>query len=247
MRLSWPLRQSAVLAAAALLALSSAALGVHVQSWTHQKQPDFVDGQFENVVIDNFGELALGREVRPVELAGKADFINCFAQTADGTVYAATSPHGAVYKIQDGKTVLYYSTGTQDQILSLAADPKGGLLAALCGDGSKVVRLTAGPGGKATATTLFENSAIDYIWAMKVAPDGGLYLATGPHGQIWKVPLTQNGAGKGELVLETGQKNVLALALDGKGNILAGTDGRGLVMRRRRKAKGVCAARCGRC
>ena len=57
--------------------------------------------------------------------------------------------------------------------------------------------------------------------------DGTVYIGTGPHGQVWKIPAD----GKPSVELATKSKNVLSLIDDGKGNLLAGTDGNGLVIR----------------
>ncbi|MEI8195387.1 MAG: Ig-like domain-containing protein [Phycisphaerae bacterium] len=206
------------------------ASAVHPQNWTHQVQSDYIEGQFDNVVVDNFGTLALGRQLKEILIDDEISFVNSFAQTPDGKVYFSTSPEGAVYVINKDAAELYFAAPeAQDQVLSLAVNKQGHLLVAVCGEGAKLLELT--PPTKAdeppVTKTLFTQETVDYIWAIKETPDGSIYLGTGPKGQVWKIAPD----GKASVVLDTTAKNVLALAFDKAGNLLAGTDSRGLVLR----------------
>ena len=57
------MRWRGLLSVAIILAATwgGSASAVHPQNWTHQVQSDYIEGQFDNVVVDNFGTLALGR------------------------------------------------------------------------------------------------------------------------------------------------------------------------------------------
>ncbi len=217
-----------LVASLALLGLSSIGYAVHPQNWTHQAESDYTDGQFDNVVVDNFGELALGRELKQIKAPDDIEFVNGFAQGKDGTIYFVTSSNGKVYKINDGKAEEFFTpSDNRADLLSIAVDTQGNLLVAACGDTAQLLRITMDAAGKPTSKVIFEDPKVEFIWAICSTADGATYLATGPHGQVWKVPAD----GKPAVALETKSKNVLALMDDGKGHLIAGTDGNGLVIR----------------
>src|SRR5579875_1784460 len=85
------------------LLLASAAQAARPQSWTFASQKDFAEGRFENVVVNSYGELSLGRALTPVPLDHTGENISAFAQTADGGIYVATSPEAAIYRIDSHK------------------------------------------------------------------------------------------------------------------------------------------------
>src|SRR5262249_23454700 len=66
-----------------------------------------------------------------------------------------------------------------------------------------------------------------YIWSLAFGKDGALYVATGQQGKIFRV----TGAGQGSLYYETGQAHVTALAFDGQGRLLAGSEPNGILYR----------------
>ena len=80
-----------------------------------------------------------------------------------------------------------------------------------------------------------------YIWALKVAPDGALFVATGDQGKIFRV----TAAGHGEVYYETGQSHVTCLAFDREGRLLAGSEPNGILVshQRRRIRRSCCTTR----
>ena len=78
--------------------------------------------------------------------------------------------------------------------------------------------------GKASEN--FEHKA-HYIWALAVAPDGALMVATGDEGKIFRV----TAAGQGSVYYETGQSHVTSLAFDAQGRLLAGSEPNGILYR----------------
>ncbi len=193
---------------AAILLCAAAASAARPQSWSFATQKDFFEGRFENVVVDSYGQLTLGRTLTPIPAEHPGESVQGFAQTPDGALYVATSPSAKVFRIKDGKTEVVYTApkGFED-ITAIASDVKGNLLIALSGESAKLISIN--PGGDATAaTTRFENKDVDYIWAIVPAADDTVYLGTGPHGKVYKLA----GNSEPEVLLETGQKNVTALA-----------------------------------
>ena len=60
-----------------------------------------------------------------------------------------------------------------------------------------------------------------------VRPRGDLFVATGDEGKIHRV----SPNGDGDIFYETGETHVRSLAFDGKGNLIAGGDPGGLILR----------------
>jgi hypothetical protein len=114
-----------------------------------------------------------------------------------GIVYAATAPDGKVYRLAPGRTAPVKGAAAQ-------SDAKNSWSATPYFD----------PGSK-------------YIWDIVVDNAGALYVATGDHGEIYKV--TANG--QHSLFFKSDEVHIRVLAVDPRGNLIAGSDGSGLVYR----------------
>ena len=220
-------------ATALLLVAAAAAQAAKPQSFSFSNQRDYSEGTFGNTVVDSYGELTLGRSLSPVDLKTTGESVGAFAQTSDGAVYAAVSGAGgsaAIFRIDaDGKTgtAVYTAPKGFSEIDALVADSSGNLLVGLSGETARLVRVDPKGSSDDAGKTVFENKDVNYIWSVLQSADGTIFVATGPHGKIYKV----SPGGDATVLLDTKQKNVMALALDSKGNLIAGTDAHGLVIR----------------
>ena len=77
-----------------------------------------------------------------------------------------------------------------------------------------------------SATPYFD-PATKYIWDIVLDNAGTLYVATGDHGEIYKV----NNSGQNSLFFKSDEVHIRVLAVDPKGNLIAGSDGSGLIYR----------------
>ncbi len=222
-------------AAAATLICGAAvpALAVHPAYWKTNTEAQYAHGHFTNTVVNNYGELALGRQLNKVLRSGNFGFINAFAQGPGGKLFFSTAPAGKVYQLAGHHGQVYYAPPrNEDQILAMATGPHGHLLVGASGRHGRLLRLTK-QNGKVHAKVLFSQPHVRYIWAILPAPDGNIYLATGPHGQVWQV----SPAGHATMLLKTHSTNVLSLAMDHRGNLLAGTASEGMIIRINPKTK----------
>jgi hypothetical protein len=220
-------RSIACLLAALVTACALPVLAVHPKSWTFENQDDLADGSFENVVVDNYGTLRLGRELETTNGTIAGSFINGFAETKAG-VFFSTSPGGNIYQVKGTETAVYF-TPPEDQrhVMALAAASNGDLLAAVTGEkGAELLRI---PMSKNTpkSTTVWSDKDTSYVWAINEASDGSIDLATGPNGAVMEVGTD----GKANTLLDTHAKNILSMVRDKAGNLIVGTDGTGLVIR----------------
>ncbi|MGH9598730.1 MAG: hypothetical protein ACRD27_02610, partial [Terracidiphilus sp.] len=137
----------------------------------------------------------------------------------DGALYAATLPSGKVYKLNPDATT------KQDEAT-----------ATVVFDASKVGGAPAGkavPGGKAAA----QSAGPHYIWDMTFDAQGRLYIATGNPAAIYRVDVNKPGA-QPEEFFKSDDAHIRSLAWDGKGNLIAGSDGSGLIYRIDPQGKG---------
>ncbi len=135
-----------------------------------------------------------------------------------GVIYAATAPDGKVYKIE-------HKPGEK------ADAPKAGSK-----PGSKPESKTEKDAPKDPAKPTLDPSwssseyfapGTKYIWDLLLDKSGNLYVATGDHGEIYKV----TPKGEHSVFFKSDDTHIRVLALDAQGNVIAGTDGSGLVYR----------------
>jgi hypothetical protein len=147
----------------------------------------------------------------------------------DGTLYAATNPDGKVYKLEPGKDS--GGTGvslshTEDGRDARRSKAKQDDQAAKQGDQAK-------PDADSTASasgwksSVFFDPGTKYIWSMLLDDNGNLYVATGDHGQIFRV----SPNGEHSLFFKSDEPHIRVLAFDAQGNVIAGSDGSGLIYR----------------
>lgn len=139
----------------------------------------------------------------------------------DGSLYAATLPSGKVYKLNPAAT-----EKQDDASATLVFD------ASKFGQKSETkdeAKPAAKPDSKADADKA-DDKKPHYIWDMTFDSAGRLYIAAGGPAAVYRVDLAKPGAAAEEF-FKSDEQHIRALAWDGKGNLIAGTDGSGLVYR----------------
>ncbi|MGH9523674.1 MAG: two-component regulator propeller domain-containing protein [Terriglobales bacterium] len=134
-----------------------------------------------------------------------------------GVVYAATSPDGKVYKIEH-KSTASSNNGRKDVTPSKAAAP------AAPANPEDKTNVEIDP--NYTSSVWFDPKS-KYIWALAEDSQGRIYVATGDHGEIFRV----NPDGTNSVFFKSDEAHIRSLAIDTKGNAIAGSDGSGLVYR----------------
>jgi hypothetical protein len=69
-----------------------------------------------------------------------------------------------------------------------------------------------------------------YIWSLAFLPDGSLAVGTGDNGKLYRVRAA-GAKPESSLLINTNQTHVISLAVTGQGDLIAGTDPGGLVLR----------------
>ena len=145
--------------------------------------------------------------------------VQALAIGKDGTIYAATNPDGKVYKIQPGMAAASGNDGRDALHATTKEEPKA--------KQSDHAKSDAGMPATDWKSSVFFDPGTKYIWSLALDPSGNLYVATGDHGQIFRV--SPNGAHS--LFFKSDEPHIRVLTFDGQGNVIAGSDGSGLIYR----------------
>ena len=172
--------------------------------------------------------VAPGRDAKPFTLFETKDVnVQAVRLGPDGALYAATLPSGKVYRLKAD------ADSKQDETNATIVFDSGKL------DGAKTAPDSAKADDKADATT--DDSKAEakshYIWDLTFDTAGRLYIATGGPAAVYRVDLTKPGA-KPEQFFKSDEQHIRCLAWDAKGNLIAGSDGSGLVYQINPQGKG---------
>ncbi len=245
---------------AVLLTVSACAASAQgTRLWTQSRFEEFEKGTPSGVAITSDGRLREGPALREV-LTTPSTFVWSVAVDKNGTAYVGTGAPASVLRVdKSGKPFTLFETrDVSVQVVRLG--PDGQLYVATLPSG-KVYRLNPNATAKSDdgkATVVFDpaemaggegsagktgtgddksESKSHYVWDMSFGADGRLYIATGGPAAVYRVDVTKAGA-KPELFFKSDEQHIRALAWDGHGNLIAGTDGSGLIYRINTEGKG---------
>lgn len=190
--------------------------------WSVNSRADVLKGDARGVSIDHNGEITLAPRLTEV-FKTEQPYIWSSAIDSGGNVYLGTGGDGKVFKVDaSGKNSLFADLAELN-VSAMAIGKSGEIFAATSPDG-KVYRLDSS--GK--AEVYFDPKA-KYIWSLAVLPDG-LAVGTGDAGKIYKVK-SANASPDTSLLFDTSESHIITLAADRQGNLYAGTDSNGIVMK----------------
>ena len=218
--------------------------------WEQSKFEDLIKGTASGVAVCSTGGLELAPTFKPL-YATPSTYIWGIAADDAGNVYVAAGAPARVYRLTpDGKSTIIFEP-KELQVQALRASPAGVIYAATAPDG-KVYKLqheekrgTADSTRKPTdnkadvkeaakpaldpswSSSVYFEPGTKYIWDMALDKAGNLYVATGDHGEIFRV--TPNG--EHSVFFKSDETHIRVLAVDANNNLIAGSDGSGLVYR----------------
>jgi Two component regulator propeller len=232
------------------LLCSSVLFAEGTRTWFSSRYEDFERGGARGVAIRSDGVLELSPAMKQLT-STPSTYVWAVVADNDGNAYVAAGAPARVYKVTPTgqTTVVFEPQELQVQALLMSRD--GGLYAATSPDGKvyKIVRNGAAPPARkrddkdqktpadtannktgvdpAYSSSVFFDPKTKYIWSLAEDNDGRLYIATGDHGEIYRVDKTGNGS----VFFKSDEAHIRVLALDPKGNLIAGSDGSGLIYR----------------
>lgn len=134
----------------------------------------------------------------------------------DGSLYAATSPDGKVYRITRNAPAPAAKGGAAERTQAQTPQQSPPQEA----QGSV-------PKDDSYSASVYFDPKTKYIWALAEDNEGRLYVATGDRGEVYRV----EKSGTGSVFFKSDEAHIRVLAIDPKGNLIAGSDGSGLIYR----------------
>src|SRR5579863_7191315 len=222
------------------LAMSAVAFADGTRTWEQSKFEDLTKGTATGVAIRSSGGLELAPSFRLL-YATPSTYIWSVVADEAGNVYAATGSPARVYRITPDGTATIIFEPQELQVQTLEVGPHGVIYAATAPDG-KVYKIEHKSGKKPDSKPdsksekdAPKDSAKDpakptldpswssseyfapgtkYIWDLLLDKAGNLYVATGDHGEIYKV----TPKGEHSLFFKSDDTHIRVLALDSRGN-----------------------------
>jgi hypothetical protein len=217
------------------------------RTWEQSKFDELIKGTAKGVAVRSTGGLELAPAFTALSTT-PSTYIWSIAADREGNLYAAAGSPARVYRITpDGKSTVIFEP-QELQVQALAVDKSGVIYAATNPDG-KIYKIenhaaSAGKGSgdkkssdkksadKAAADSAWSSSVYfepgtKYIWDLVLDDAGNLYVATGDHGEIFRV----TPKGEHSVFFKSDEAHIRVMAFESKGNLIAGSDGSGLVYR----------------
>src|SRR5256714_13073656 len=191
--------------------------------WDIGSRADLLKGEAHGISISDTGIVTLAPRANELFNTEQA-YVWSTAIDAAGNVYLGTGHDGKLFRVgADGKGSLLFKASELD-VTALAIAKDGAVFAATSPDG-KVYRVSAD--GKAE---VYFDPADKYIWSLAILNDGSLAVGTGDNGKLYRVRAA-GAKPENSLLISTNQTHVISLAVNQQGDLIAGTDPCGLVLR----------------
>src|SRR5947209_13999475 len=191
--------------------------------WETDSRSDLLAGESHGVSVTDTGALMLAPQFTKLFDTEQAYVWSSAADSA-GNVYLGTGHDGKIFRVgADGKGALLYDSAELD-VTALVVGRDGALYAGTSPDG-KVYRIAQD--GKAD---VYFDPPDKYIWSLAVMGDGSLAVGTGDKGKLYRVRAA-GAKPEDSLLVDTNETHIISLAADRQGNLIAGTDPGGLVLR----------------
>jgi hypothetical protein len=213
--------RAGLLASALICAMALPAWSIETKVLRDEAFSSFNQGESTGTELLSSGRLRIAPRATELDRTGEGIVWRAAVDPYDGHVFYATGHNGKVFhRKPDGKSELWAKL-PEVEALSLAIDPRGGVLVG-ASPGGKIYRIVS-----AGKPELFFETREQYVWDMIFDRNGVLYAATGPNGRIFRI----RGQYNGEVLYDSDATNVMALALDRDGELLAATQGKAFVLR----------------
>ncbi len=233
--------------------LISTAFAEGTRTWEQSKFDELTKGTATGVAIRSAGGMELAPTFKSL-YGTPSTYIWSIAADDAGNVYVAAGAPARVYRITpDGKATIIFEP-KELQVQKLQTGPGGAIYAATAPDG-KVYKLEHTSGGKghpakadpaqdaatdktdkdtakpaadpSWSSSVYFEPGTKYIWDLALDRSGNLYVATGDHGEIYRV----TPKGEHSVFFKSDETHIRVLAFDAQDNLIAGSDGSGLIYR----------------
>ncbi|HEX8748302.1 MAG TPA: hypothetical protein VF717_14095 [Pyrinomonadaceae bacterium] len=207
----------------AFLLLSSSASAGEPLIWETGSRAEILRGDARGISITDTGAFMLAPRFTQM-FDTQQSFVWSSAVDNAGNVYLGTGHDGRIFRVTAaGSGSLLYDSAELD-VTALVVGRDGAVYAGTSPDG-KVYRISE----DGRAETYFDPPD-KYIWSLAVMADGSLAVGTGDNGKLYR-PRTSGARPEDALLVDTNETHVISLAVNSRGDLFAGTDPGGLVLR----------------
>lgn len=190
---------------------------VSTETWRVSGRDAFLAAHLESLSVSSDGVVTLAPAFEAVEGLDAA-YVWCLAVAPDGTLRAGTGNSGALFTVAGGQARrLHDGVALENESLVFGRD---GTL--YVGSAPDATILAVAPDGTAR---VFADLPERHVWGLLLEPSGSLLAATGERARIYRI----DAAGNPSPVYEGSADHFTCLARR-EGEILAGTDGDGLLL-----------------
>src|SRR3984885_11066602 len=219
--------------------------------WVQSRYEDFEKGQPESASIASPGYLEAGPTLRSVLLT-PSTYIWDVTSDSQGNAYVATGSPATVLKVSPEGASTKLFTSKDLTVETVKVGPDGSVYAATV-PGGKVYRIKPGQSGleESTAPVVFDSATMNqsatsakpgdqshYIWDLAFDAQGMLYIATGGPAAIYRVDVS-SATPRAEIFFQSDEQHIRCLLFEPNGDLIAGSDGGGLVYRIGKDRKGL--------
>ena len=210
------------------------------RTWEQSKFDELIKGTPKGVAIRSTGGLELAPAFTALYTT-PSTYIWSIAADREGDVYAASGSPARIYRITpEGKSSVIFEP-QELQVQALVVSESGVIYAATNPDGKvyKIEHHAVGaeksskksaerptPDSPWSSSVYFEPGT-KYIWNLLLDDAGNLFVATGDHGEIFRV----TPKGEHSVFFKSDEAHIRVIRFDAKGNLIAGSDGSGLIYR----------------
>src|SRR5579863_8812166 len=212
------------------------------RTWEQSKFDELIKGTAKGVAVRSTGGLELAPAFTALSTT-PSTYIWSIAADRGGNLYAASGSPARVYRITpDGKSTVIFEP-QELQVQALVVDKSGVIFAATNPDGKvykiehRATSAEKGSGDKKStektapdsgwSSSVYFEPGTKYVWDLALDDSGNLYVATGDHGEIFRV----TPKGEHAVFFKSDETHIRVLAFDAQQNLIAGSDGSGLIYR----------------
>ncbi|MCS6873753.1 MAG: hypothetical protein RML33_02615 [Acidobacteriota bacterium] len=191
--------------------------------WTVDSKEEILQGRAFGVSIKENGSISIAPRLHKVFESNEL-YVWSMTSDSSGNIYIGTGTEGKVFKIDATGKATLIADMTEKNITALAVGKNGELFVATSPDG-KVYRIDST--GK---SSVFFEPKEKYIWSLAVLLNGSLAVGTGEKARIYVVS-ESNADPEKSILFKSNESHIICLTTDAQGNLYAGTDPSGLVIK----------------
>ncbi|GEM_PF-1374309 len=220
---AFPILTCVLLILAGLAFAPCLVFAAHTQRFLDESYDDFQAGQTTTSTLASDGWLSVSPVKEKIYAPAQIDALWDASVAPDGRLIIGSGPSGKVLQIDVNSSGSLLTKTDLLHVTAVAAPAADGTVFAGGAPGGKVWKIS-----KTGEKTLFFDTKEKYVWCILPTPSGDIYIATGTKGKIFRVG--PDGKGKEFAALKK-VTNVLFLAQDANGDLLATTQGKAMLVR----------------